>query len=262
MDRISELNPKQRFSSRVENYVKYRPGYPPQVLDYLKKQCRLTVESVVADIGSGTGLLAEIFLKHGNRVYGVEPNAEMRAAGESFLREYPSFHSVAGSAENTTLPAGSVDIVVAGQAFHWFRPEAARREFRRILRPGGYVALIWNIRDVAATPFLKEYEKLLHRFAPDYGAINRNQVNRKSLKILFGGRTYRSQSFRNEQQFDYVALKGRLLSSSYTPLPGEPTHEPMLNRLQEIFDKFAENGKVNFLYNTELIFGKLNGPAD
>ncbi len=251
------MNPKQRFTSRVEYFVKYRPGYPRQILDCLIKQCRLTAESVVADIGSGTGILAEIFLNHGNRVFGVEPNPEMRAAGESILRKYPNFLSVDGSAEDTALPARSVDFIVSGQAFHWFNPAAARQEFRRILKPGGYVALIWNLRDVTATPFLKAYENLLLRFATDYKAINRNQVNRNSLKTLFGSDDYRSEHFRNEQQFDYEALKGRLLSSSYTPLPGDSSYAPMLQRLREIFDKFAKNGQVQFRYKTRLIYGKL-----
>ncbi len=149
---------KERFSNRVEDYVRYRPGYPRAVLDLLREECGFAPESVVADIGSGTGILTQMLLENGNVVYGVEPNAEMRAAGESLLQRYARFRSVAGSAEATTLPDASVDFVFVGQAFHWFEPKAARAEFERVLKPRGWVAVIWNERKKDATAFLREYE--------------------------------------------------------------------------------------------------------
>ena len=112
----------ERFTSRVETYAKYRPGYPVEIIDLLKRECGLTPESIVADIGSGTGKSSEPFLAHGNVVFGVEPNAAMRDVAERLFRDQPRFRSIKGSAESTTLPDSSVDLITAGQAFHWFDP--------------------------------------------------------------------------------------------------------------------------------------------
>jgi len=141
---------KQRFSNRVADYVRYRPGYPAALFDLLRVECAFTSNHAVADVGSGTGLLTKLFLENGNRVFGVEPNQEMRRAGEEFLHSFPKFTSVAGSAEATTLGDASVDFVTAGQAFHWFDPQAARREFLRILKTNGWVVIAWNDRRLLA----------------------------------------------------------------------------------------------------------------
>jgi ubiquinone/menaquinone biosynthesis C-methylase UbiE len=147
-------DPTQRFTNRVDHYTKYRPPYPRAVLDLLRVKCGLTSTSVVADVGSGTGILSQLFLNNGNRVFGIEPNKEMREAGERRLNDHPRFTSVAGTAEATTLDDDSVDLVTAGQAFHWLDPERTRTEFARILEPGGWVVLVWNWRRKDKTPFL------------------------------------------------------------------------------------------------------------
>ncbi|MEM9906031.1 MAG: class I SAM-dependent methyltransferase, partial [Cyanobacteria bacterium P01_D01_bin.44] len=149
---MSTHSPTQRFSNRVADYIKCRPDYPPTLLAYLTQHGGLTSKQTVADIGMGTGLLTHHFLDHGNRVYGVEPNAEMRSAAVECLHPYAHFHPLDGQAEATTLPPDSVDWVVAGQAFHWFDRPAARAEFERILKPGGRVALVWNDR-LESDPF-------------------------------------------------------------------------------------------------------------
>jgi ubiquinone/menaquinone biosynthesis C-methylase UbiE len=146
-------NPTQRFSGRVENYVRYRPGYPPEVLQLLRQECGLTPDHVIADAGSGTGILTRILLEAGCSVFAIEPNAEMRHAGERLLAAYPRFSSVAGSAEATSLPDHSVDFITAAQAAHWFHRDHARREFLRILKPGGWVVLAWNERCTDSTPY-------------------------------------------------------------------------------------------------------------
>jgi ubiquinone/menaquinone biosynthesis C-methylase UbiE len=151
----------ERFSSRVEHYVRYRPGYPPEVLELLKSECGLTADSVIADVASGTGIFTRLLLENGNRVFGVEPNDDMRRAGEEFLAGYPRFTSVAGTAEATTLADHSVDLVTAAQAAHWFNFEKARREFVRILKSGGWTVLLWNDRRIEATAFLRDYEQLV-----------------------------------------------------------------------------------------------------
>lgn len=251
------IDPTKRFSSRVENYIKYRPGYPPAVLDLLREQCGLTPASVVADVGSGTGILSELFLRNGNRVFAVEPNPEMRAAGERLLRDYPNFTSVDGTAEATTLPDRSVDFVTAGQAFHWFDPRRARAEFARILRPGGWVALIWNDRRIDSSPFLQAYEQLLRRYSLDYRTVDHKHIDAAVLRPFFGPAGYTLAAFANRQDFDYAGLAGRLMSSSYAPEAGHPNHRPMLEHLRAIFDAHQVDGAVAFEYETQVYYGHL-----
>jgi ubiquinone/menaquinone biosynthesis C-methylase UbiE len=157
--------------------VRYRPGYPSAVLELLKRECGLTADSVVADIASGTGIFTRMLLENGNRVFAVEPNAEMRRAGEEFLSGYARFTSVAGTAEATTLPDHSVDIVTAAQAAHWFDRGKARREFVRILKPGGWAVLIWHDRNVEDTPFLRALEDFIRRHSIDYEQISHKWVS-------------------------------------------------------------------------------------
>src|SRR6266704_3952779 len=183
---IAINDPTQRFSNRVENYLRYRPRYPAEILDALKAECGLQVTSLIADVGSGTGFLAEMFLSNGNQVFGIEPNREMREAGEQLLGSYSKFTSVAATAEATTLPEASVDFVTAGQAFHWFDRGRCREEFGRILRPGGWVVLVWNDRRTATTPFLTAYEHLLLTYSADYQQVNHKRVDATVLREFFG----------------------------------------------------------------------------
>lgn len=249
---------KERFSSRVDNYVKYRPGYPAGVVDVLARECGLTPASTVADVGSGTGISTEVFLRNGNRVYAVEPNREMREAAERLLAGYERFVSVAGAAEATTLDDASVDLVTAGQAFHWFDQPAARAEFARILRPGGWTALMWNIRNVEATPFMREYEQLLREFGTDYENVSHHGVADFEMAEFFAPNDYQLSLLENAQTFDYEGLEGRLLSSSYVPEAGHPGYEPMLAALRELFDRHASDGLVAFEYQTKIYFGRLD----
>lgn len=252
-------DPTRRFSSRVENYVKYRPRYPRALLATLQVRCNLNPESVIADVGSGTGFLTELFLENGNLVYGVEPNAAMRAAGEQYLARFDRFRSVGATAEATTLPDDSIDLVVAGQAFHWFDREGARDEFARILRPGGWVALIWNTRLLEGSPFLEGYERLLRDYGTDYEAVVHTQPALNEFDAFFDEGSHQVAYFPNEQRFDFEGVKGRMLSSSYTPQPGHPNHEPLLATLRRLFDQTAEEGRVSFQYETELHWGRVTG---
>ena len=250
-------DPTARFSSRVSDYVRYRPGYPQAVVELLAQECGLTPAAVVADVGSGTGKLSELFLPGGNRVYGVEPNREMREAGERLLAAYPNFVSVEGRAEATTLEGASVDLVAAGQAFHWFDPAGARREFLRVLRPGGRVVLAWNDRRTAGTPFLEDYERLLLEYGTDYREVSMKYMVPESLSTLFGGGEIRTADFDNEQVFDFEGLRGRLASSSYAPQPGHPNFEPMMRALEELFRRHEREGRVHFTYETKVFYGRL-----
>jgi SAM-dependent methyltransferase len=251
------IDSTRRFSSRVEDYIKYRPHYPSQVIETLTGQCGLTQSSAVADIGSGTGILAELFLGNGNRVFAVEPNREMREAGERLLGNQPGFYSLDGRAEATGLPGHSVDFVTAGQAFHWFDRVKASNEFKRILKPAGWVVLVWNERDTQSTPFLAAYERLLRRYGTDYEQVDHLQVDEAELHEFYGPHGFDSRTFRNRQVFDYAGARGRLLSSSYTPEPGYPDHEPMLTELLRIFQDNQENGRVALEYTTAMYYGRL-----
>jgi len=250
----------KRFSNRVEAYVKYRPGYPAELLPLLENECGLTTASVVADVGSGTGILSEVFLKHGNRVFGVEPNREMREAGERLLAGYPGFVSVDGRAEATTLADHGVDFVTAGQAFHWFDRPVARREFVRILRPQGRVVLIWNVRRKESTAFLRAYERLLLTYSIDYEIVDHDRVTDAVIAEFFRPDSCSLRTFENRQVFDYRGLEGRLLSSSYVPGPEHPNHAPMLAELAKIFAAHEEGGAVSLDHDTKVYFGRLTGP--
>jgi SAM-dependent methyltransferase len=248
---------KDRFSSRADDYVRYRPGYPPAILDVLRKECALLTESVVADIGSGTGILTELLLASGHRVYGVEPNAAMREAGEEFLQNHPRFDSVAGSAEATTLETASIDLIVAGQAFHWFEPVAARREFARILAPQGRVALIWNERDVQSSAFMRAYERLLGRHGTDYSKVQHVYSEQARLDGFFSPGELHSREFANTQVVSLDGLRGRLMSASYAPQPGEPGYLPMIEDLGALFEAHQEMDRVAIRYRTRIYWGTL-----
>jgi ubiquinone/menaquinone biosynthesis C-methylase UbiE len=248
---------KQRFSNRVADYVRYRPGYPPAALETLRKECALRPGHVIADIGSGTGFLAELFLKNGNRVYGVEPNEAMRQAGEEYLASYDGFSSVDGSAESTTLDDSSVNFVTNGQAFHWFEQNAARREFARILKPGGWVVVLWNERLTDTTPFLREYEDLLRRFGTDYSRVNESYPREEQMRDFFQHNTHREERLPNFQVFDFEGLAGRVRSSSYMPAQDHPNFAPMMVELERIFRAHQQDGSVRMEYLTHLYFGRL-----
>jgi SAM-dependent methyltransferase len=250
-------NPTQRFSSRVDNYVRYRPGYPREVIDLLKKECGLTADSVIADIASGTGIFTQLLLENGNRVFGVEPNTEMRRAGEEFLRSYPRFTSVAGTAETTALSGYSFDLITAAQGAHWFDREKARREFVRILKPGGWCVLLWNERRTDSTPFLREYEQLLLTYGTDYQEV-RHERTTAEIAGFFSPSPFASSTLEMRQNVDYAGLEGRLLSSSYTPTPDHANYEPMLQELRRIFDAHQIKNRVSLDYNTLVYYGQLS----
>jgi SAM-dependent methyltransferase len=251
-------NAKQRFSNRVADYVRYRPSYPSGVLSFLAEKCGLHSHHVVADIGSGTGLLSKLFVENGNHVYGVEPNAEMRAAGDEFLHAYPNFASVNGSAETTTLADHSIDFLTAGQAFHWFDPVATRSEFLRILKSGGWVVIVCNERLMDSTPFLRDYEALLHRFGTDYARVSDSYPVPEDMQSFFGPRGFLSHELSNVQDFDFDGLSGRLRSSSYAPAADHPNFPQMMNELKHIFAAYQHNGIVRFDYRTRIYAGNLD----
>jgi SAM-dependent methyltransferase len=250
------MDATQRFSDRVENYVRYRPGYPADVVALLSDVAKLTRKSIVADIGSGTGISTKLILHNHNTVFAVEPNREMREAAERLLAEYPNFRSVDGAAEATTLTDKSVDLIIAGQAFHWFDRMKARQEFARILRPGGWVVLMWNSRR-DDTPFAQAYEALLTEYGTDYQQINHKNIDLPAIREFFAPAEVQVHRLPNEQVLDFDGLRGRILSCSYVPTENQPRYAPVLDAVQRLFDDFKQNGKVCIEYDTELYLGQL-----
>ena len=214
----------------------------------------------MADVGSGTGIFAEPLIRAGCNVYCVEPNAAMRDAAEAVLAPHPGFHSVAGSAEATTLVDASVDLIVAAQAFHWFDPVRTASEWRRVLKPSGRAVLVWNTRRVGGTPFLEAYEALLNEYGTDYASVRHDRQDEARIATLFPA-GFRRVTFSNHQHLDRDGLRARLLSSSYTPGADDPRRAPMLRALDLLFDQFHSAGVVTLEYDTEAYFGPLRQSA-
>lgn len=252
-------NATSRFSDRVADYIKYRPSYPIEIIDLLADRCGLTPESIIADIGSGTGILTKLFLDNGNPVIGVEPNAEMREAAENFLADYARFTSLGNTAEATRLPKHSMDFILAGQAFHWFDREKTRDEFLRIAKEGAWVVLIWNDRRTGSTPFLKDYENFLAEFGTDYAEINHKNVQDPAVFAAFYGAAPSQATFDNIQRFDFEGLMGRIASSSYMPGRSDARYPAMEQAARAMFDRHQSNGRVAFEYDTRVYFGEMVG---
>jgi SAM-dependent methyltransferase len=241
--------------SRVFHYVRFRPGYPAEVAEVLRRECRLPDEALIADIGCGTGLLARTLLEAGFRVIGVEPNREMRDAGDEMLRGYSRFRSVAGSAEATTLDKTSCDLVVAGQAFHWFDVERTRAEWRRILKAGCCAALIWNER-WPGTPLMRAVEDVIGRFANDADRSIR-EGGRDRIAGFFAPADVKLAEIPNHQNFDFEGLLGRVYSCSYLPAEEDPRSKAMAGELREVFAKYQRGGTIRFEYKTQVYWGRL-----
>ncbi|WP_053376411.1 class I SAM-dependent methyltransferase [Paenibacillus sp. FJAT-27812] len=251
------MNSKERFSDRVDSYVKFRPSYPDEAINYLYDVVGVQAKSKIADIGAGTGIFSKLLLERGSHVTAVEPNQEMRGAAEKTLNGEKNYRAVSGSAEMTGLPDRSVDFIVCAQAFHWFDRSSAQSEFKRILKPGGMVVLIWNSRLLQGTPFREGYEQLLQTFGTDYNKVNHKNISPEILVSFFKSGNMHEKRFIYQQVFDFEGLSGRLRSSSYTPAFGEPKYDLMMNELHHLFERNKENGKVFFEYETEVYWGEV-----
>jgi len=257
IDNVNYINSIERFSNRVENYSKYRPSYPIDILNFCKKELNLSTSDIVADIGSGTGLLSELFLENGNIVFCIEPNKKMREVAENNLKNYINFKSVNGKAEETGLPDKTLDFITVGQAFHWFDILKTREEFLRILKPDGYVILVWNERKIN-TEFSFAYEKFISQFVINYKKVHyKNIISKSILNSFWGNNICSLVTFDNFQIFDFESLKGRFLSSSYTPIEIDSKYNKMIEHLRNIFLEFQVDNKVKFEYTTKVYFGKI-----
>jgi ubiquinone/menaquinone biosynthesis C-methylase UbiE len=244
------------YSRIVANYSRYRPRYPQELVEFLKAECGLAPAHVVADIGSGTGLLTELFLKNGNQVYGVEPNLDMRLAAESLLRSYPLFSSIAGTAEATTLPDHSVHLITVGNAFHWFNHEQARQKFLRILMSPGWVVLVWNLERNNGAPFAVAFERFWQNHIDPRARFNERK-RPDYITHFFGADNFKEKSLDNYQVCDFEALKGLALSFLKAPQADDPRYPAMLEELKAIFGQYQAAGTVTLEYDARVVYGQL-----
>jgi ubiquinone/menaquinone biosynthesis C-methylase UbiE len=251
-----EERPTHRFSSRVSAYVRYRPHYPRELIAWLGETIGFTPAWRVADAGSGTGIFTRLLLENGNDVVAVEPNDAMRDEANASLASFRNFHSINGTAEATRLPDHSVDLVTAAQAFHWFDPVAAKREFARILKPDGWALVVFNTRVVEAGAFSERYEELLQTHAVDYTRVDHRLVDGARLRAFFGA--YREWRHQWIKQHDLDGVIGLSASSSYTPAPGHPQHDAFYAALRALFERHAHSGHVDYLYETEAYLGRVS----
>lgn len=249
--------PTERFSDRVDDYVRHRPGYPPALLAWLRQSQGINAGWHVADIGAGTGISTRMWLDAGHAVTAVEPNDAMRAAAQAWLADHPRLQWVAATAEATTLPDGGIDLVSAAQAFHWFDPQRVRDEWARILRPDGLAMVYWNSRAAERSALMAGYERLLHEFGSDYDCVAERRQDDQAMQHWFGEGFRAMARFPNRQRFDFDGLRGRLLSSSSAPQAGQPRHAAMIAALRELFDHHAVGGHVDFDYDTRVFAGTL-----
>ncbi|MDQ3022092.1 MAG: class I SAM-dependent methyltransferase [Bacteroidota bacterium] len=248
-------NSVERFSNRVENYIRYRPHYPYEIINFLKDECGLNESDIVADIGSGPGISSENFIKNENTVYAVEPNDGMRKGAEKNFEVSKNFLSIVGTAEATTLDSNSIDFIVSGQAFHWFDKEKCKIEFRRILKKNGWVVLMLNNK-IESSDFMKAYYDLIKNYGTDYEKINHTNIDDALIGKNFSPEKFGKKLFPHTHILDYEGLEGRLLSSSYIPLEGEKYND-MINELKNIFVVNNVNGNVGMDYETIVYYGKL-----
>jgi len=249
------MSSADRFDDRVADYVKHRPSYPADAIDFVLRALELAPGDVIADVGAGTGISSALFLDRGVRVCAVEPNAPMRSAAEAMLGGRDGFSAHAGTAEATTLRDASVDAIVAAQAFHWFDPPRAHDEALRILRPSSRAAnaaLLWNARREHGTSFLEGYEQLLLARATDYAKVRHQNVAASDALARFFGGPPTKWSTTNVQRFDWEGLRGRAASSSYVPSAGHPAHEDFYRALRALFDRTSEDGTVAFEYEVDV----------
>lgn len=254
------MKPTTRFTEKAKYYHASRPGYPKEVLTTIRRITNLTPDpsNIIADIGSGTGKLSEIFLKYGVTVMGVEPNKAMREIAEKEMKNYENFISIDGAAESTGIKNHSIDLIIVGQSFHWFNLSKTRKEFQRILKPGRYAMIVWNNRNKESSHFFRDYETILKDFGTDYKEVTKAIIGKKEFSDFFGTENYKRFLFTNKQQLDYEGIRWRLLSTSYIPTEESETYLTKLQRLKEIFQKHQKNGVIKLDYETEMFVGKIS----
>jgi ubiquinone/menaquinone biosynthesis C-methylase UbiE len=253
---LSRDNTK-RYAGRVDVYRRYRARYPREVFDFVREHCGLTAASVMADVGSGTGMLAEVFLENGNRVFAIEPNAEMRDVCKELEALYSGLRCIDGMAEATTLPEHSVDIVMAGRAFHWFNQEQCRPEFLRILRPGGWVMLVNLARSTGPEPLLRDFQDLRMKYGLDYAETVAQFDMDAACRKFLARAEIRSAEFPVIQKLSYEELEGQTASFSVMPQPADAAYPAMQRALRDYFTRYHSGGTVLVPMDCTIYVGQL-----
>jgi ubiquinone/menaquinone biosynthesis C-methylase UbiE len=248
----------ERFTGRVEDYKRYRLRYPKAVIETLVSRCDLQLDHLVADVGAGTGMLAELFLEHGNAVVAIEPNDDMREACERLASAWPGLMVKKATAEDTGLEDGSVDFVAVGRAFHWFNVAEAAKEFRRILRAEGWIVIASNSRVRDDSPMSVAYEALLREHGTDYKANHeRYEIIGRVDELFAGGELFREEIY-GEQRLTLEELVGQTQSLSVTPEPGHAKYEGMQEALRGFFAKWQVDGIVEMKTVCRVACGRLS----
>lgn len=252
------IDPRARFTGRADVYQDNRPRYPEILLDILIRHCGLTLQSFIADVGAGTGLLTGLFLRRGYRVVAVEPNSDMRAICSQMQTKYSNLECVDANAEETGLPEHSIDLITVGQAIHWFDCPRTRKEFSRILRVGGWIALVENDRCVESNLFHSEYESILREYGgADYSEVKSRHLSRQALEEFFAPSDMTVIEIPNEQKLDREGLAGRIVSSSYMPPPDHARYSAMCSTVDALFNRHQQNGFVRLEYVCRVHLGCL-----
>ena len=249
---------EERFSGKAEIYKKFRPSYPKELFDYLYSQAGFRKESVIADIGAGTGIFTRLLLERGSTVYAVEPNGDMRGTAEQDLAEYKKLKLIDAPAEKTGLADASVDFITVAQAFHWFDRDLFKSECQRILKPGGKVVLVWNERDYESEIVKKDYD-IRKKYAADNKGIGRYGGFRHDYLNFFADGIYEYKTFNNDLQFDKESFTGRNLSASYAPREEKDPekYQGLVRELGEFFDEYSVNGILNYPHYTQSFAGNI-----
>jgi SAM-dependent methyltransferase len=247
----------EMFTGKASIYKKYRPDYPGEYIDYLAEYNSLGPQSVIADIGSGTGVLSRQLLDRGFQVFCVEPNDDMRSSAETELESYPGFTSINGTAENTGLAGKSADLITAAQAFHWFDKDMFKAECKRVLKEGANAALVWNSRD-ASSPFVKDNAVIMKRFCSLFNGFSGGiDDTPERFKTFFENGSYDHRVFRNDLQYDLDGFIGRTLSASYALNESSPGFKGFIAALTELFERYSKSGKVIMHNITQSYIGKV-----
>lgn len=243
----------QRFSGRADDYEHYRQRYPSAaILGRLHAWCGLTPQWTIADVGAGTGMLAEVFLENGNTVTAIEPNPDMRQACDRLRQQWLRLRVVDATAEQTGLESASVEMVVAGRAFHWFDRERAIPEFRRILKPGGWLTLVslGRARETShptERAQTLEFERLLREEGTDYTYVRGGYRIHENLRELFPEDVlFHQEQLHGTQQLDWESFRGFTLSLSVVPQQGDPRYDSFQRGLRDLFDRHSQGGEITF----------------
>ncbi len=246
------MNTTQVYSSKAEKYARYRWSYAPEAIQTILDVTGITAESVVADIGAGTGILTQEFVGQVKRIFAVEPNPEMRAIATRKLAQYPSCQVVDGRSEATTLADNSIDLITAAQAIHWFDPQAAKKEFHRILKPAGWLAIC---RNYGTDHELGEALQDVYPVETDTETLMIGKSQPRSFYFEDG--EYRRQEYPFKIQVTWEEFFGGVSTASFAPDEGSLLYAEFENGVRKVFDRFSSEGLILQQGVTELYLGQI-----